>query len=141
MKQYVKNDQNNKSLYYYSLIPYPTDFNLNHSLVLNTLFKTTIMAFRPPNPPSKENLPQDPRSISHSATTYEYPPSFSQNRPLRTDRTRPYPSALRLRHHFFLTRLKIILKDTMSMKQTSLMERKIQQEIVRISMTSPKFQC
>jgi len=117
------------------LPPFHTDFNLSHSLVLNKLLKTTIMPYRPPNPPSEENLPENPRPLSNSATTYEFPPSFSQHRPLRTDRSRPYPSALRLRHHFFLTRLKIILKDTMSMKQTSLMERNIQEEIVRISST------
>jgi hypothetical protein len=134
-----KTIRDNVLLLYYFVPPFPTDFNLNHCLVLNILFKTTIMPFRPPNPPDKENPPQDPQSLSHSATTHEYPPSFSQNRPLRTDRSRPYPSALRLRHHFFLTRLKIILKDTISMKQTSLMERKIQQEIVRMSLILYKF--
>jgi hypothetical protein len=43
------------------------------------------------------------------AETFEYPPAFVSHRPTNLNQTSPLASMLKLRHHFFLTRLKLAL--------------------------------
>lgn len=43
------------------------------------------------------------------AKTFEYPPAFARHHPFQYERHAQFPSMLRLRHHFLLTRLKLAL--------------------------------
>jgi hypothetical protein len=52
------------------------------------------------------------------AETYEFPPSLTDYRPLQYERTGIYPPMLKLRHHFFLTRIKIVFKEMVSLPTT-----------------------
>ena len=44
------------------------------------------------------------------AETFEYPPAFVPRRPLKYEHAGVLPITLRLSHHFFLTRLKMVVK-------------------------------
>lgn len=64
------------------------------------------------------------------ADTYEFPPSLSSYRPLQFDRSGLYPSTLRLRHHFFITRVKIIFKEILKVPNTDRVDSYFQEEMV-----------
>jgi hypothetical protein len=70
-------------------------------------------------------------SLTAMAETYEYPPSLANYRPLQFDRTGIYPVALRLRHHFFLTRIKIVFKEVMGASNDVRVDWFFQEELVR----------
>ena len=45
------------------------------------------------------------------AETFGYPPALLSHRPFHYETSGVYPVALRLNHHFFLTRLKWAIKE------------------------------
>jgi hypothetical protein len=67
------------------------------------------------------------------AESYEYPPRLIQHRPLQYNRQGLYPATLKLRHHFFLTRVKIIFREVLTGSMTDEVEEYLQQELVRTS--------
>ena len=67
------------------------------------------------------------------ADSYEYPPSLIQHRPLQYNRQGLYPATLKLRHHFFLTRVKIVFQEVLTACIYGHVEDYLQEELVRIS--------
>src|SRR5260370_19796171 len=63
--------------------------------------------------------------------TYEYPPSLKTYRSLQEDRPGAYTLALKLQHHFFITRAKIVFQEVLKVDNTVRVERYMQEEIVR----------
>jgi hypothetical protein len=55
-------------------------------------------------------------SLALMPLTYEYPPTLAAWRPFQWQRNGCFPSYLRLRHHFFLTHLKVIMGEVFSRK-------------------------
>jgi hypothetical protein len=64
------------------------------------------------------------------ADTYEYPPSLKTYRPLQFERTGIYPASLKLRHHFFITRAKIVFLEVFETANTVRVDRYMQEEMV-----------
>jgi hypothetical protein len=68
------------------------------------------------------------------AESYEYPPALIQHRPLQYNRQGLHPATLKLRHHFFLTRAKIVFHEVFAgCIITSQGEIFLQEELVCIS--------
>ncbi len=64
------------------------------------------------------------------AQSYEFPPSLKTYRPLQADRPGLYSMALKLQHHFFITRAKIVFQEVLKVDNTVRVERYLQEEIV-----------
>ena len=50
------------------------------------------------------------------AETYEYPPSLNHYRPINFSYGAHVQSNLKLKHHFFLTRVKIVFREVVKFK-------------------------
>lgn len=57
--------------------------------------------------------------ITIMAESYEYPPSLTNYRPLQFERALYRPISFKLRHHFFITRAKILFKECMLYRDLS----------------------
>ena len=64
------------------------------------------------------------------AETFEYPPSLANYSPLQYQYSEAFPITLKLRHHFFITRAKIVLLAIMNIGHTVRVDRHLQEEIV-----------
>jgi len=64
------------------------------------------------------------------AESYEYPSTLTHYRPLDFAQSSYYPVAFKLRHHFFLTRAKIIFKELLFIPKSDLYQRNLEREIV-----------
>src|SRR5258705_2790572 len=63
--------------------------------------------------------------------TYEYPPSLKTYHSLQEDRPGAYTLALKLQHHFFITRAKIVFQEVLKVDNTVQVVRYMQEAIVR----------
>ena len=68
------------------------------------------------------------------AETYEYPPAFVRRRPLDYERAGVHLLLFRLHHHFFLTRLKVVLKAVLCKEYTPFLLDGIESEVVSVSL-------
>ena len=64
------------------------------------------------------------------ADTYEYPPAFNSYPPLQLLHAATFPTSLKLQHHFFITRAKIVFSEVFKVKSTLQVDRYLQEEIV-----------
>jgi len=69
-------------------------------------------------------------SVSSMAYTFEYPPAFVSHRPLNVGRSGILPATHQLYHHFFLSRLKFVLKELLTLPKTEYLLMGMQQELV-----------
>ena len=79
------------------------------------------------------SLMSDCLSSTLMAQSYAYPPSLIQHRPLQHGRERLHPATLKLRHHFFLTRVKIVYQEVLTGAVQSVdiqVDRYLQEELV-----------
>jgi hypothetical protein len=72
----------------------------------------------------------DYRLIISSMATFEYPPAFVASRPPNRERSGVLRITVRLAHHFFLSRLKIVLNELIHMKPNKYLEQGFQIELV-----------
>ena len=68
------------------------------------------------------------------AESYEYPPALFHHRPLQYNRQDLHPATLKLRHHFFLTRVKIVFQEVLAGCVDSQVEDFLELELVHISL-------
>jgi len=66
------------------------------------------------------------------AETYEFPPSLSQYRPIEFYQSNYHPATLKLSHHFFLTRAKIVMKEAILALNPAKADQFVQAEIVSL---------
>jgi hypothetical protein len=64
------------------------------------------------------------------AQTFEYPPALVQHRLLGFERSRSTSITFRLSHHYFLTRLKLALKQVYQDKPTDYLQDGVNRELV-----------
>lgn len=69
------------------------------------------------------------------AYTFEYPPSFASHCPLDIERSGVLPATYQLRHHFFLTRLKLVVKEVFTRPRAQYLLDGMQQELVQYTLT------
>ena len=69
------------------------------------------------------------------AYTFEYPPAFVSQSPLNIERSGLHSATYQLCHHFFLTRLKLVMKEVLTRPQTQYMMDGMQQELVKYTLT------
>jgi hypothetical protein len=68
---------------------------------------------------------------SSMAYTFEYPPSFASHCPLDIARSGVLPATYQLCHHFFLTRLKVIVKEVFTRPRAQYLMDGMFQELVQ----------
>jgi len=64
------------------------------------------------------------------AYSFEYPPSFASHHPLDAGRSGVLPATYQLTHHFFLTRLKLVVKQVFTRPRSQYLLDGMEQEIV-----------
>jgi hypothetical protein len=67
------------------------------------------------------------------ATSFEYPPAFLNPGPLQFGGKPIFPSIMKLRHHFFLCRLKVILQSILKQPCTVYLANGLRHETVSLS--------
>ena len=65
------------------------------------------------------------------AKTFEYPPALVSRRPFHYESAGVYPVALRLSHHFFLTRLKWGIQEVWGRRVTPHLANGLNRELVK----------